>query len=631
MRVASAAILLALLSLVPISAQQPPATALDEVLKAMAMTRADLHFKPDLVPRDAFRLALVDKLMDKPLDAPSVTKALAAQAWQQAAHLSTLVGWAGSLLELPTVVPEPAQEEVKVQLPLTSDLPPGATPDAVWSEMLSRVPPLGELARAVQVVREQVQHAFAQLSAEDRAWLAEHAGGLASQDGVGEADLARIRDLATKVDRAALVSAATTLATALQSLEAVLPSTVSSPWPWKADGVVGASGDVIAAYTDASGGRWIIGGRGRTEYSGDFDYIIDLGGDDVYLGRAAAASPEHPVSFCLDLSGDDCYLNTSPFSQGCGLIGAGILIDVSGRDMYRGGVASQGAGIFGVGVLADQGGNDDYNAFTHSQGAGIFGVGILLDGEGNDSYRARVNSQAYSEVWGVGLLMEAAGNDVYYAAGEFYDFREPKDATVSLSQGFSIGQRPDASGGVALLADKGGNDVYVGDYFAQGSSYWYGLGCLVDENGFDKYVARRYSQGAGIHLSVGVLLDYARDDNYVSWGVSQGCGHDLGPGILVDYAGNDTYTSSWLSQGAGNENGLGMLVDLGGNDHYVVQPGGGQPIGVRGGRGYGSIGLLLDIGGQDTYSLDGADNTVWVHGEVGGGIDTDSLPAGYEF
>src|SRR5690606_32279131 len=117
----------------------------------------------------------------------------------------------------------------------------------------------------------------------------------------------------------------------------------------------------------------------------------------------------------------------------------------------------------------------------------------------------------------------------------------------SMSQGFGYGVRPweslaGASGGIGVIAEAEGNDTYVADYFAQGSSYWFSLGILDDRKGHDRYVSGRYSQGAGIHMSAGVLIVGEGDDNYLaSYGVAQGCGHDFGIGFLLDNGGNDRY------------------------------------------------------------------------------------------
>ncbi|NOG41055.1 MAG: hypothetical protein HND38_05885 [Planctomycetes bacterium] len=175
---------------------------------------------------------------------------------------------------------------------------------------------------------------------------------------------------------------------------------------------------------------------------------------------------------------------------------------------------------------------------------------------------------------GFGALIDSGGNDFYFASGEYPDFRDPEKSFQSMSQGMGMGIRPEesivgASGGIGILIDQKGTDQYHGDYFSQGSGYYYSLGLLCDHEGNDKYYAGRYAQGAGIHSAIGLLKDVSGDDTYeCTFGVSQGCGHDTGIGFLVDDCGNDAYRSKTTSQGVGLEKGIGVLADFYGNDTY---------------------------------------------------------------
>ena len=198
---------------------------------------------------------------------------------------------------------------------------------------------------------------------------------------------------------------------------------------------------------------------------------------------------------------------------------------------------------------------------------------------GNDQYFSRRFSQGVGLTKGLGCIMDNAGNDKYSAGGKYSDFRDPDRSFQSYSQGFGLGLRPDetivgASGGIGLLFDEDGNDAYYGDYYSQGSSYYFSLGVLYDKNGHDQYHSGRYSQGAGIHSSIGILEDDKGNDVYNAYfGVAQACGYDTGIGFMVDLEGNDYYKSNVMSQGAGGEKGLGVLVDFKGNDYYYANGG----------------------------------------------------------
>lgn len=351
----------------------------------------------------------------------------------------------------------------------------------------------------------------------------------------------------------------------------VSPDSIPSP------GGRGASQDFagdILFVQDTSIGTIVVGGTGTSYYYADAAVIIDLGGNDCYFNHAGSSNRDTPVSLCIDLSGDDTYQTDAPFSQGTGRFGIGLLIDFQGIDQYSGKDFSQAACLFGVGLLLDNDGNDFYNSHVVNQGVGFFGAGILNDARGNDVYFSRQFGQGVGFTKGFGALIDADGNDYYFAGGAYPDFRDSEKSFQSMAQGMGMGIRPEetivgASGGIGILIDQKGADQYHGDYFSQGSGYYFSLGFLYDKEGNDKYYAGRYAQGAGIHSAIGLVKDTSGDDTYeCTFGVSQGCGHDTGIGFLVDDCGNDTYRSETTSQGVGLEKGIGVLADFCGNDLY---------------------------------------------------------------
>ena len=157
-------------------------------------------------------------------------------------------------------------------------------------------------------------------------------------------------------------------------------------------------------------------------------------------------------------------------------------------------------------------------------GSGFVGAGLLVDGGGNDLYRLQDYGQGFASVWGYGLLADHAGNDVYYAGGKCIHHPLLPNEYRSFAQGFAIGFRPDCSGGIGFLFDNSGNDFYNAEVFAQATSYWYSLGMIYDGAGNDHYNANQYSQGAGIHLSIGILIDREGDDQLLAAGADTGRG-----------------------------------------------------------------------------------------------------------
>ncbi len=329
---------------------------------------------------------------------------------------------------------------------------------------------------------------------------------------------------------------------------------------------------------EASFGKVLIGGRESNTYKEDAAVILDLGGNDIYLNNAGATRKGMPLSIVIDWDGDDFYLSGENFSQGAGVLGGGFLIDLGGNDIFKAMDGAQGTGLYGVGLLYNRGQKSTFIAKTYSQGVGQFGIGLLWNAEeGNSVYQSSGYGQALGFFNGAGILLDESGNDYYFLGGSIPDFRDPERSTVSMGQGFGKGIMPDnnlngVSGGIGILIDRRGDDIYSADYFAQGASYYYGIGILDDSSGNDEYFAGRYAQGAGIHSSVGILIDRSGDDSYhASHGVAQGMGHDFGVGYLEDVQGNDRYFGGTLTQGSATYGGIGIIIDKQGQDIYTVK------------------------------------------------------------
>ena len=370
--------------------------------------------------------------------------------------------------------------------------------------------------------------------------------------------------------------------------------------------VPGVDGTVLMEWSTPQG-RCVIGGGGPNRYYGDFAFILDIGGDDVY-----DLPPCKPGAFrfVADLEGNDIYNGTIASGVGC----VDMLVDCKGNDVYRGTSWTQGAGCLGVGILADFDGDDIYTAHWCAQGAAFLGVGLLYDHAGSDHYISDVYSQGFAYAKGFGMLLERTGNDSYRAGWKYPDDRWPKRAHLAMSQGFGYGMRPwstgiGTDGGIGLLSDRYGDDVYDAGIFSQGGSYWYSLGILHDWQGADRYSAGQYSQGSGIHLSFAALLDDSGDDSYDAYAwLEQGNAHDWSSGCLEDFDGNDTYRSSGASQGCGFFVSFAYLLDSHGDDRYYIKQtdttnsqGGGNLIPAR---HSGSLGLLIDLGKGDDWYLD---------------------------
>ncbi len=372
---------------------------------------------------------------------------------------------------------------------------------------------------------------------------------------------------------------------------------------------------------------WIrLHGGGNDVTPGDDAFVIvDLGGNDRYTGAVAASSPGLAVSTVLDLGGNDIYERSDHPTQGAGMAGVGVLVDVAGDDQYQAVQCAQGFGQFGLGVLADLGGRDSYKSRYSSQGAGIFGVGVLLEAAGDDTYLVEADGQGYGGSGGVGTLADRSGNDSYTAVRDPAVTGRPSlhsnlKVAVSNAQGVGVGRRGDGAdghswaGGLGQLIDIEGDDQYTAGDWSMGTGIWFGTGILYDASGNDIYRGVRWSQGSGAHFAVGALVDERGNDQHRIEGTGLAMGHDFTVALLVDADGNDVYEAPGKGLGFSANRSVAMFLDLAGDDRYNYErdnPPGRAPSNDRyhnydGGSTYfaeaSSLALFLDAGGRDEYN-----------------------------
>ena len=620
---------------------------LDDALRCIKMTKNDLGFRNDYVDVDSFRLKLIDSFMHQPLElflfnnsiSQNTNKAMGGSGFDLIPFLSAYLQ-AQSINDLPQ---NPQAKDFTLDLEYNRFLKHyGKTTKNLPSALKNS---LVYLFEGLYLADSLSKGAFVDLTYEEKNFIKSNFPVIILEDvndefkspeeldqqSKYEENLAKkMIPCLAKIKKEKILEAGIVLSSATKPALSTLKDYLKTkpqikPIPKDKSEIPPKAGkdlenDVIFKL-DTYLGEVIIGGFGSTQYQGTPAVIVDLGGDDEYfLSKAKGDSTNSSV--ILDLGGNDTYRPKGDFVIGSGFFGCGILVDVSGDDTYLTNNFSLGSGLFGVGMLLDEGGNDKYFGDIFTMGAGSFGLGILFDTKGADQYTGSLYAQGFGFISGFGALIDSAGCDNYFAGGKYKDILRYKDHYISLSQGFAYGIRPIMSGGIGLLYDLSGNDLYTSDIFGQGSSYWWALGSLVDEEGNDKYVSYQYAQGAATHMTLGILEDKKGDDVYISHGVSQGCGHDLAFGLLYDESGNDDYVSFDLSQGAGSANGIGILVDEGGNDGYYVEKknntqGFGDPR-----RDYGSIGIFLDLAGIDHYNGNGKDSSWWTTpSQWGVGID----------
>ena len=450
----------------------------------------------------------------------------------------------------------------------------------------------------------------------------------------------RLCDLLEKMDRDSMVAAGEALVPLADPELLEQLKSLSFAGEITVEGVTGT----VLAKIDTPAGAIVIGGKGNNTYQLDrmpgVAAVIDLGGDDLYL--EGTVSPERPVLVIIDLAGNDTYRARQPGVQGGAILGVSMLLDLSGDDVYEAVDVAQGSAVAGVGILIDYAGNDIYHGLRRVQGQALGGVGILIDRAGNDSYHAAMWAQGMGGPLGFALLEDIEGNDHYYCGGLYPDSYlsigdNPTPGYEGFGQGVGAGLRQVANGGIGVILDGGGDDVYEFDYLSHGGGYWCGVGFARDFAGNDQYLITRkaynggprtqrsfgrFGCGYGCHYALGFCFDDAGDDVYEGTIMSLGFAWDCAVGVLCDFAGNDRYEATGGgTQGNGAQAGLGILFDYDGNDTYLGY-----------GQGYASPGIsyhdlphcggnfsfLIDWGGTDKYGCGAENNSYNQRGSAGG-------------
>jgi hypothetical protein len=393
--------------------------------------------------------------------------------------------------------------------------------------------------------------------------------------------------------------------------------------------IKGPYGTILIDFRDA----------GTMHVAPDGFLVVDLAGDDTYLGRVGTNGAAHlPLGALLDLSGNDTYLPSAGWefaketlmgprapSMGAGIYGIGILSDAGGDDTYRLARTGLGYGVFGVGVMMDHGGNDSYEGYENCMGSAELGYGLFVDfGQGNDTYKTLQYSLGYSGPRGIGWAVDQGGDDTYVAFKKpiIYDWAG-EGTNFSGSLGFAFGWRmgPYWSGGLGGMFDLSGNDQYECAVMCIGFGYFFGTGLFYDKEGDDEYtLTHKYGIGAATHQSVGLFVDGSGKDGYANVGDDEsiGLGYDHGVAFHIDRgAQDDHYEITNYGDyvfGFARHPSMGVLINEGGNDTYIV-PGNGQRSLGRSevdegdrdvaGKGVVTLGMFLDMAGpQDVYTLE---------------------------
>lgn len=603
------AILLVAPDLAADSLLDPVKSELDTALTAIRMERTDFQMRWDTVADDPFRLEIIKELFDDPLQTFDKIHHLAVDIDVLVPHTDSLFSFTAQVLDVEW--PSTWHPEMPIHFQMNPDI----------AEPISMM--LREWYGSAYFAREQLHRAFSQVDSTDLDFMMEMSSSVLLNDPDEEnKSLAELRQdelegyqcqerfvhIGSQVMLQSILSAGGHLAKANELLNQIAIQLRDQP--------------LSAIHSiNTPLGPIAVGTPGSDRYDGDYLLIVDPGGDDFYITQRTGFEVGN-THVIYDLAGNDTYRGLD-FCQGAGVFGCGFLYDQAGNDIYQARNYSQGLAFFGVGRLHDRNGHDLYLGDTAVQAVAAFGPAWLIDESGSDVYQAQSLAQGAGFCKGLAALIDSDGYDRYLSGGAYRDILRNAAHTVTLSQGFGYGLRPYGSGGIGLLFDKSGNDLYAADVFGQGSAYWFALGGLIDLQGDDIYTGYDYCQGSGVHLAFGGLIDVAGMDNYKSWGISQGSGHDLALGGLLEMDGDDNYSCNGLSLGGGNANGLSLFIDTDGQDGYIART--DQTLGYSDRRRtYGMIGVFLDLDQTDFYgAMHGGNDQFWAKSTYGVGWDTD--------
>ena len=479
--------------------------------------------------------------------------------------------------------------------------------------------PFEVLSQAIHSSRQAIAKAFRSLSTFEQIELREKLYSETTEQATlgyrfgGEDHGARLIELLLRVDRNEILNAGRELAvltdpSVLVRFEKAQPPNI---------------GSVIVREIETEDGLIVVGGSGSNTYDldqlSDVCAIVDLGGEDIYIEGTVTA--DRPVLVILDLNGNDLYRGVKPGIQGGAIMGASLILDRSGNDRYRAVDVAQGSSLSGIGLLLDDAGDDSYIGDRRVQGQAINGFGMILDRKGNDHYRGALLAQGVGGTLGFGLLMDHSGKDHYFAGGKYQDSYEDSPGFGGWSQGVGVGARGAANGGIGVLLDGEGDDIYEADYFSHGGGYWFGAGFARDFEGNDqrwgavrtnfdgspRTEARflRWGIGFGCHYAAGFVFDDLGDDTYEGDWAAIAYAWDVAIGAVFDGDGDDRYLSRGSGVAEARNTAFAVLCDMRGMDRYI-----GDGLGQADNEGTKpgqtplfSFALLQDRAGEDTFSL----------------------------
>ena len=175
-------------------------------------------------------------------------------------------------------------------------------------------------------------------------------------------------------------------------------------------------------------------------------------------------------------------------------------------------------------------------------------------------------------------MEDTVGHDHYYCGGLYItSYKHPTNSRIpatpgyeGFGQGVGAGIRQVGDGGIGIILNGGGHNVYEFDYLSHGGGYWCGMGFARDFGGnSQRLIARTAWNGSRVpSRSFNDLA--AAGDVIIRWG------------FLFDDGGNSLYEGTIMGAGMGWDCSVGALCSFGEKDHFkttggLTQARAGQP------------------------------------------------------
>jgi hypothetical protein len=393
----------------------------------------------------------------------------------------------------------------------------------------------------------------------------------------------RLMDLMEKMDRGSMLTAAEALVPLTD------PDVLDQLKDYPDNGnvyVSGITGHVVARI-ETPAGAIIIGGKEANTYDldalGDVALVIDLGGENTY--NDGTVSVDRPLLVNVNLGGRNVYRSAKPAVQGGSILGVSMIVNTEGGNRYEAADLAQGSTIGGVGIIVEFGGENTYRGVRRVQAQAVGGVGIIVSRGGGNSYHAGMWGQGLGGPLGFGILDDIGGKDHYYLGGLYVNSYKPETPGYEgFGQGVGGGIRQVADGGIGMLLNGGGHNVYEFDYLSHGGGYWCGLGFARDFGGYSKrLICRKNFYGSD-----------RTETLFQRFGCGWGCHY--AQGFCFDDKGHSTFEGSIMGSGMGWDCSLGALCVFGGDNHFEAANSLVQGCGAQ-----GSVGILYQYGDDSDF------------------------------